>query len=304
MNATDTISTLARCPYRVDRQYCREEARAYCERLARSHYENFLVASLFIPRQLRQHFYNVYAYCRISDDLGDESGGSESALPLLDWWQEELDSCYADKPGHPVFVALSETNAKFGIPRQPYEDLLTAFRQDQAVTRYETYEDLLGYCRNSANPVGRLVLYLCGYSDPQRQAYSDSTCTALQLVNFWQDVIRDYEIGRIYVPMEDMRRFGVPETDIADRRFTRAFADLLRFECERARELFEEGLKLCPLIDRRLRLDIEMFSRGGLEIMRRIECQGYDVLTHRPQVPRRRQIALLAGRMVAGVFRR
>ena len=284
--------------YQVDRAYSLEEARTYCARLAKSHYENFLVASLFVPRDLKQHFYNVYAYCRISDDLGDESGGPENALPLLDWWEEELNACYAGNPRHPVFVALAETNTKFGIPREPYSDLLTAFRQDQRTIRYPTYEDLLGYCRYSANPVGRLVLYLCGYSDEERQKYSDATCTALQLANFWQDVARDYDIGRIYLPLEDMERFGVTEADIAGRRFSPAFAELLKFECERAKGLFQEGLKLCPLIDKRLRLDIEMFSRGGMEIISRIEAQGYDVLSKRPVVSKRRQLSILTGRLL------
>jgi squalene synthase HpnC len=291
-------------PYRVTRAYTIEEARDYCARLAKSHYENFLVASLFVPKPLKQHFYHVYAYCRISDDLGDESGGPDKALPLLDWWQEELDACYAGNPQHPVFVALAETNAQFSIPKEPYADLLKAFRQDQTTPRYQTYEELLGYCRYSANPVGRLVLYLCGYRDPERQQLSDTTCTALQLANFWQDVARDYAIGRIYLPLEDMERFGVTEEQIAERRFTSAFADLLRLECQRTKTLFEEGLKLCPLVDRRVRLDIEMFSRGGQEIVRRIEAQGYDVLTRRPEIPKRRQVAMLAGRLLAGVFER
>jgi squalene synthase HpnC len=291
-------------PYRVSRAYTLEEARDYCARLAKSHYENFLVASLFVPKPLKQHFYNVYAYCRISDDLGDESGGPDKALPLLDWWEEELEACYAGQPRHPVFVALVETNAQFGIPKEPYADLLHAFRQDQATPRYQTYEALLGYCRYSANPVGRLVLYLCGYSDAERQCLSDATCTALQLANFWQDVARDYDIGRIYLPLEEMARFGVTEEQIAERRFTPAFAELIRFECDRTKALFKEGSKLCPLVDRRVRLDIEMFSRGGQEIVRRIEAQGYDVLTRRPEIPKSRQMAMLAGRLVAGVLRR
>jgi len=291
-------------PYRVNSAYSPAEAREYCARLAKSHYENFLVASLFVPKALKQHFYHVYAYCRISDDLGDESGGPENALPLLDWWGEELDACYAGRPKHPVFVALAETNAQFSIPKQPYADLLRAFRQDQTTPRYQTYEELLGYCRYSADPVGRLVLYLCGYSDAERQALSDRTCTALQLANFWQDVARDYDIGRIYIPLEDMRRFGVSEEDIANRRFTAAFGELLKFECDRTKALFAEGMKLCGMVDRRVRLDIEMFSRGGQEIIRRIESQGYDVLTSRPEIPKKRQLAMLAGRLVAGVVGR
>src|ERR1700756_2060298 len=179
------------------------EAQAYCSRLARSHYENFSVASWFLPERLRQHFFNVYAYCRISDDLGDEVGDPQWSLELLDQWETELNACYAGTPRHPVFVALAETVRVFEIPQHEFSDLLTAFRQDQTITRYETFDDLLGYCRNSANPVGRLVLYLCAYRDPERQQLSDFTCTALQLANFWQDVSLDYDKGRIYLPLED-----------------------------------------------------------------------------------------------------
>ena len=187
------------------------EAQDYCRRLARSHYENFSVASWFLPERLRQHFFNVYAYCRIADDLGDEVGDPAASLQLLDEWQAELDACYAGKPRHPVFVALAGTVRKFDIPRQPFADLLQAFRQDQTITRYETFEDLIAYCRYSANPVGHLVLYLCGYRDPERQALSNHTCTALQLANFWQDVSVDYSKRRIYLPLEDLRRYQVNE---------------------------------------------------------------------------------------------
>src|SRR5712671_4768901 len=183
------------------------EAQEYCRRLARSHYENFSVASWFLPQRLRQHFFNVYAYCRIADDLGDEVGDPGASLQLLDEWESELDACYNENPRHPVFVALRETVRKFDIPRQNFSDLLRAFRQDQSVTRFETFADILNYCRYSANPVGHLVLYLCGYRDPERQHLSDFTCTALQLANFWQDVTTDYGKGRIYLPLEDLRRF-------------------------------------------------------------------------------------------------
>lgn len=299
MSAPDpeTTRVLPACPYIVTGDYTPVQARAYCERLAKSHYENFLVATAFVPRAIRQDFYNLYAYCRIADDLGDESGGPENALPLLDWWETELDLCYAGTPRHPVFQALAETNERFNIPREPYADLLCAFRQDQTVTRYDTYDQLLDYCRNSANPVGRLVLYLCGYSDPVRQAYSDATCTALQLINFWQDVARDYAIGRIYLPLEDMAKYSVTEAQIAAGQFTPAFASLLKMECERAAALFAEGAKLSPMVKRRVRLDIEMFSRGGQEIMHRIETQGYDVLTKRPTVPKWRQLSMLLRRI-------
>src|SRR5881394_3804353 len=190
------------------------EAYAYCERLARTHYENFFVASWFLPKRLRQHFFNVYAYCRISDDLGDETGNTQASLLLLDEWETELNACYEGAPRHPVFVALAGTVREFDIPKQTFADLLSAFRQDQRVTRYETFADLLGYCHYSANPVGHLVLYLCGYRDPDRQQLSDFTCTALQLANFWQDVSVDYEKGRMYLPVEDLRRFSVTEADI------------------------------------------------------------------------------------------
>lgn len=291
-------------PYRHDGSATAAESRRYCAKLAQSHYENFLVATFFVPWELRQHFYNVYAYCRIADDLGDESGGPDRALPLLDWWESELDACYAGTPRHPAFVALAETNQRFGIPRDPYADLLHAFRQDQRVTRYATYEELLGYCRYSANPVGRLVLYLCGYSDAERQRLSDATCTALQLANFWQDVERDYRIGRIYLPREDMERFRVTENDVASRHFTPAFAELLRFECNRTRSLFQEGKKLLPMLSRHVRLDVDMFGRGGEEILNRIEAQGYDVLTQRPVVPKSRQLGILLSRLAAGVVGR
>lgn len=302
LNGEQVMSSLSvpQNPYCVDRPYTKAEAEQYCARLAKRHYENFLVATAFVPRHLRQHFYNIYAYCRIADDLGDESGGPDRALPLLDWWQEELEACYSGHPRHPVFVALADTNERFGIPREPYEDLLKAFRQDQVVTRYATYEQLLGYCQWSANPVGRLVLYLCGFRDAERQRLSDCTCTALQLANFWQDVVRDYAIGRVYIPREDMERFGVTEEQIAARRFTQGFGDLMRFECERARELFAAGAPLAAMVPRHLRLDIEMFTQGGLEVLRRIEAQGYDVLRRRPAIPRRRQVFMLMRRLAGG----
>src|SRR5437762_9260588 len=209
-----------------------EAAQQYCARLARTHYENFSVATWFLPARLRQHFYNVYSYCRISDDLGDEVGDAQQSLAMLAQWEEELNSCYAGNPSHPVFVALAETVREFGIPQHEFSDLLIAFRQDQTVTRFETFDHLLGYCKYSANPVGHLVLYLCGYSDDERQQLSDCTCTALQLANFWQDVAVDYGKGRIYLPLEDLRRFEVSPEDIARGRATPQFLAMMRFEVE------------------------------------------------------------------------
>src|SRR5215470_4608867 len=254
------------------------EAQAYCRRLATTHYENFSVATWFLPKRLRQHFYNVYAYCRISDDLGDEVGNPQQSLELLDQWQAELNACYAGTPRHPVFVALQETARSFNIPKHEFSDLLIAFRQDQSVTRFETFHDVLGYCRYSANPVGHLVLYLCGYSDPERQQLSDSTCTALQLANFWQDVAVDYGKGRVYLPQEDLRRYGVSGEEIAQRRVTPQFIAMMRFQVARAREWFARGLPLVKMVSRELAIDLELFSRGGQEILNVIEQQGFDVL--------------------------
>jgi squalene synthase HpnC len=270
------------------------EARAYCERLARSHYENFSVATWFLPQRLRQHFYNVYGYCRISDDLGDEVGDTAVALRLLERWGEELQACYAGSPRHPVFVALSETVRMFGIPQHEFSDLLTAFRQDQSVMRYETFDDLLGYCKNSANPVGHLVLYLCGYSDAERQKLSDYTCTALQLANFWQDVSIDYLKGRIYLPLEDLRRFGVVEEDIAGKRNTNAFCEMMRFEVARAWHWFQQGEPLIGKVSKELAIDLELFTRGGQEILNAMERQGYAVLGRRPSISKSRKLALVA----------
>src|ERR1700730_723993 len=270
------------------------EAREYCRRLARRHYENFSVATWFLPERLRQHFFNIYAYCRISDDLADEVGDPDASLQLLDEWQAELDACYAGSPRHPVFVALAETVRKFDIPRQPFADLLKAFRQDQTISRYETFEDLLGYCRYSADPVGHVVLYLCGYRDPERRALSNFTCTALQLANFWQDVSVDYSKGRIYLPLEDLRRYKVNEEDIAAARNTPAFCELMRFEVERARDWFKQGWPLAGQVDRELAVDIELFSRGGREILNAIGRQGHAVLGRRATISKARKLALLA----------
>lgn len=287
-----------------------EEAEAYCRRLATGHYENFSVVTWFLPKYLHQHFFNVYSYCRISDDLGDEVGDPRLSLLLLDRWQEELDSMYARLadptaagPTHPVFVALAGTVAQFGIPKHEFRDLLIAFRQDQTVQRYETFEDLLAYCKNSANPVGHLVLYLCGYSEAERQQLSDCTCTALQLANFWQDVAVDYRKGRIYLPLEDLRRFGVREVDIAEGRASTEFREMMRFEVERAREWFERGLPLTRRVNPELALDIELFTRGGQEILNAIEKQDFDVLSRRPRISKPRKLALVlraaAGKLLA-----
>jgi len=292
-----SLSDWARLPadYAIpDRIPSLAEAQEYSRRLARTHYENFSVATWFLPRSLRQHFFNIYAYCRISDDLGDETGDSQASLRLLDQWETELNACFAGQPRHPVFVALAETVRTLDIPRQPFADLLKAFRQDQTVNRYPRFEDLLGYCRYSANPVGRLVLYVCGYRDAERQALSDFTCTALQLANFWQDVSADYSKNRIYLPLEDLNRFGVAQADIASAQNTPAFCEMMRFEVNRTRDWFQQGLPLIAEVNRELAIDIELFSRGGQEILNAIERQNFKVLGQRPTISKMRKLALLA----------
>ena len=295
----------------------REAAFRYCEGLARTHYENFTVGSLLIPRETRRYVRVVYAYCRWVDDLGDESavGLSESLaragwhpppaakldsasdlratkLELLDAWRDDLDACYDGKPSHPVMVALQETVRRFDIPREPFLKLIEANRMEQGSNRYPTYQDLAHYCDHSANPVGRLFLYLFGYRDEERQRLSDLTCTALQLANFWQDVARDYRMGRIYIPLEDMARFNYTEDQLARGVVTDEYRRLMAFEVDRARGMFEEGLKLVDMLDGRIRLDVALFTAGGTAVLRAIERQGYDVLSRRPSLSRARKAML------------
>jgi squalene synthase HpnC len=270
-------------------------ARAYCARVAHTHYENFTVVSLLLPRRLVRHFHAVYAYCRWSDDLADETAGGQAALDLIAWWRGELLVCYRGTPRHPVMVALRETIRRFNIPPEPFLNLLVAFEQDQHVKRYDTFDQLLGYCRNSANPVGHLVLYLFDCFDPERAALSDEVCTGLQLANFWQDVARDLAIGRVYLPADDRRRFGYSDADLEARRFTPAFAELMRFEVDRARGFFDRGEKLLPLLPREARVDVDLFIRGGRAILRAVERVGYDVWKKRPEVSRWEKTKLMLG---------
>ncbi len=280
------------------------EADRYTRGLATHHYENFNVASWLLPRRLHQHFYNLYAYCRWADDLGDEIADPARALELLEGWDQELRDCYAGKPSHPVFVALRQTIRACDIPIEPFSDLLVAFRQDQAVHRYPTWNGVLGYCRYSANPVGRLVLYLCGYRDAERQKLSDATCTALQLANFWQDVGRDLDKDRIYIPIEALAAHGLTEEDIVARRFDARYVSLMKELIARTRELFEQGMPLAERVDSALRVDIEMFSRGGLAVLDSIEAIGYDTLHRRPSIPKSKQLQLLSRAIVQRIFAR
>ena len=295
-------AAFVRSPEALRRAWPAEEGRAYTRWLATNHYENFHVVSFLLPKRLHQDFYNVYAYCRWADDLADEIGDTSESLRLLTWWRAELDAMYQGHATHPVFAALSSTVAQYAIPQQPFSDLLDAFVQDQTVMRYRNWEEVYGYCRNSANPVGRLILYLGGYSDAARQRLSDATCTALQLANFWQDVTVDLLKDRVYIPLEVMERCGYTLEELFARRFTPAFAAVMREVVERARELFLEGLPLSGMVDRRLAIDLDLFSRGGMRVLEKIEQQGYDVLAARPAISKVERVGLLIGSVARVAF--
>ncbi|MHB8900730.1 MAG: squalene synthase HpnC [Thermoguttaceae bacterium] len=269
------------------------ESQRYCRRLARRHYENFTVGGLVVPREARRHVANVYAYCRWADDLADETANPGQSLRLLDWWQEELDACYQGRTRHPVFVALRETIDHYAISRQPLADLLAAFRQDQVVRQWERFDDLLDYCRCSAHPVGRIVLSMAGCGDTEATRLSDSICTGLQLANFWQDVARDWKAGRVYLPLEDCRRFGVEGTSLGAAPCTDAFRELLAMEVERAEHYLREGLPLVDRMPRPWRLSVALFAYGGLEILKAIRRLNYDVLSRRPTLSQGAKLALV-----------
>lgn len=293
-----------------DTAWTPDAAYRYCERLARTHYENFTVGSWLLPRDKRRHVHAIYGYCRTVDDLGDEAvpptgpprpGGNGAApgegteahrLDLLDRWQTELEACYSATPSHPVLIALQQTIRRFAIPREPFLKLIDANRMDQRHQRHPAYSDLLDYCDHSANPVGHLFLYLFGYRDQERQRISDAICTALQLVNFWQDVARDYRKGRIYLPLEDLARFGYSETELARGLENEAFRQLLSFEVDRTMDLFREGASLVHLLDGPARFDVALFIRGGVSVLEAIRRQNYNVLTHRPKLSPARKAGL------------
>lgn len=275
-----------------------KEAEAYSRRLTRTHYENFSVSHFLLPRELRQHFCNLYAYCRWADDLGDEIESGEESLVLLEWWESLVDALYdpnRDQLRHPVFVALAETVQQYSLPRQPLVDLLSAFRQDREKVRYATFAELLDYCCRSANPVGRLVLHLGRCHNEETARLSDSICTGLQLANFWQDVCRDFEMGRIYFPKEDLERFGVDEQQWPSNQPDQHFRDLLKFEVDRAEEYLRAGEPLVKKVSPQLRVSVRLFLEGGLAILAAIRKQGYDVWSRRPVVGKWTKLRLLLG---------
>jgi squalene synthase HpnC len=305
-----------------------EQAAAYTAELTRTQYENFTVVSWLLPRRLREHFRHVYAFCRWADDLGDETGNPQRSLELLAWWRDELSQCYDGRPRHPVFVALRPTIEKFDIPRKPFDDLIDAFMQDQTVTRYDSWEQVLDYCARSADPVGRLVLYMCGHRDARRQELADATCTALQLANFWQDVRRDIlERDRVYIPADVARRHGLEiatmvsavKADAARRRdavqcracveslgslraLRPAFQQAMRELVDRTQPLFDRGRDLWPLLARDVRVDVQLFTLGGEAILRMIRRQDYDTLTRRPALSKLAKLRLMARGAVGKLF--
>lgn len=282
-----------------------EVAERYTRKLALGHYENFSVVSLLLPRHLRQDFSNVYAFCRTADDLGDEVPDRQMALRFLQRFREYTRACYEGRGLSPLFVALGRTIRRHDIPIQPFLDLIDAFEQDQRVDRYSTFEELVDYCRRSADPVGRLVLYMCGYRDEQRQRLSDRTCTALQLANFWQDVRRDIvERNRIYLPAESMERFGVSERQIAEHRCDDNFRRLIRFEVERTEKMFDEGDRLLEMLDAPHRRHVMLFGKGGRAVLNAIRRQNYDTLTRRPTLSRWQKGKLIIGAMAASAAAR
>jgi squalene synthase HpnC len=269
------------------KRYTPAEAFAHCRRIALSHYENFTIAAWLLPRDVRRHIYALYAFCRHTDDLGDEAPGDR--LQLLDEWEADLRRCYDSAPEHPILVALQRTVRRFRVPAEPFLKLIEANRMDQRTQRYPTFGDLLHYCDHSANPVGHMVLYLFGYADAERQRLSDATCTALQLTNFWQDVAIDLGKGRVYIPQEDMERFGYGQEELGQAIVSPAFRALMAFEIARTRGLFDEGLKVLQLVDGRLRLALKLFSLGGLAVLAAIERNGYDVFRRRPELSRQQK---------------
>ncbi len=273
--------------------YSEPEALEYTRWLATHHYENFHVVSFLLPKELHQDFYNVYAFCRWADDLGDEIGDPHESLRLLAWWRGELQSMYRGQAGHPVFVALKETVRHHQIPIEPFDRLIRAFEQDQTVTRYQSFDDVFGYCVNSANPVGHLVLYLCGYRDEERQKLSDHTCTALQLANFWQDVTVDLQKDRVYLPLDLFEKYRYSTGELFAGIYNERFESLMREAVDVAEDLFRRGLPLIRMVDRRLALDLELFSRGGMKILQKIRAQDYNVLKRRPHISKAERVAIL-----------
>lgn len=266
------------------------QAFAYCEQMVRTHYENFPVGSMLVPKSRRRHVHSIYAFARTADDFADEDYenglGQVERLEALDDWERKLEACYRGEASHPVFIALAETARELQLPIQLFRDLLSAFRQDVIKRRYPTFDELLDYCARSANPVGRLILLLFDYHDESLHRLSDQICTALQLANFWQDVSVDLKKDRIYLPVDEMERFRVTIDDLREGNFNWHYAALLEYQITRTKELFDRGRPLPALVDGRLAWELRLTWLGGMRILQKIEARGYDTLSARPQLTR------------------
>jgi len=274
-----------------------------CREIGTEHYENFTVVSRAMPAEKRKYVYALYAFSRYTDDLGDELG--EGNLEALDSWEGELRRALeGNRPDNPILLALQDTVDKHPLTPEPFLKLIEANRMDQKNFSYNSYEDLLHYCDHSANPVGRIFLAIFGYEDEERKRLSDSTCTGLQLTNFWQDVDRDEEMGRVYIPEEDMEKFGYSRKELEDRVYNERFVELMRFEVARARDLLEEGMELVPTLDPRIKMDVRLFNQGGLRILDKIEAEDYDVLHGRPTLSKFEKVRLFLSNLLKRPFRR
>jgi len=277
-----------------DKYWSAEDGFRYCETIARSHYENFPVASRFVSKDIRKYVWAIYAFARIADDYADEPGFTlAERMDNLNQWELYLDECYSGNPTHRVFAALAETVERFQIPHELFQNLLTAFRADVTVKRYETYEDVLAYCRNSANPIGRLLLLLLNYRSETMMHLSDSICTALQLTNFWQDVSVDLQKDRIYLPLEELEEFGYSEEDLFNNKVNDSFRNLMAFQVRRTADLFVEGKPLLTMVGKNLSMELKLTWNGGKSVLHKIHKQNYDVLTKRPVLTKLDKLALL-----------
>lgn len=305
---SDTLCRAITDPLETRDQWSLDDSYAYCERLARSHYENFPVGSVLVPKRLRRHFYSIYAFARIADDFADEAYGESytqhERLELIDQWRLMLSESIAGRPKHPVFVALAQTQAQFDLPVGLFDDLLSAFSQDVTVRRYESVDQLLDYCRRSANPIGRLILLLFGSRDEQFFRWSDDICTALQLANHWQDVAVDLDKDRIYLPDEDLSHFGLAVGDLIQRNSSERFRQLIQFEVTRTREMFERGKPLCTAVGGRLGLELRAVWLGGVRILERIEQNSYDVFSQRPVITSADKVRIICRAASKAAFRR
>jgi squalene synthase HpnC len=271
----------------LERSWSEDEAFAFCKRLTKSHYENFPVGSFLAPAALQSAIHSLYAFMRTADDFSDENrmpGDEAERLAFLSSWEAMLADCEKGEARHPIFIALRSTLRQHQLPVQLLKDLLTAFKMDVTVRRYADYRELERYCRYSANPVGRLILALFGYRDEKLNKLSDSICTALQLANHWQDAAIDLGKNRIYLPQEDLKRFAVLEASLFEHVIDGNFRNLMAFEVERARKLFEGGKSLPACVRGRLRLELRMTWLGGYCILDKIEAAQYDVFHKRPSV--------------------